>query len=100
LEGIVTWAFEFEDQPYYIGYRELATNGIDKPILNLFRMLGMLGRDSVEVSDPASLNTERVVQDGVRGEPDIAPSQPTATTASRFSCGTTTTTKCPCSRPR
>ncbi|HET8827518.1 MAG TPA: beta-xylosidase, partial [Terriglobales bacterium] len=40
LEGIVTWAFEFENQPYFVGYRELANNGIDKPVFNLFRMLG------------------------------------------------------------
>ena len=40
----VTWAFEFEDQPYFAGFRDLATNGIDKPVLNVFRMLGPDGR--------------------------------------------------------
>lgn len=39
LLAIVTWAFEFEDQPYFAGFRELATNGVDKPVLNAFRML-------------------------------------------------------------
>jgi xylan 1,4-beta-xylosidase len=43
VEGAVTWAFEFEDQPAFAGFRELATNGIDKPVLNVFRMFGMLG---------------------------------------------------------
>jgi xylan 1,4-beta-xylosidase len=43
VQGAVTWAFEFEDQPAFAGFRELATNGIDKPVLNVFRMLGMLG---------------------------------------------------------
>ena len=71
VEGIVTWAFEFEDQPYFVGYRELANNGIDKPILNLFRMLGLLGSDAIEVDDPAAQETEQVVSDGVRGNPDI-----------------------------
>ena len=28
LEGILTWAFEFEDQPYFDGFRTLATNGV------------------------------------------------------------------------
>ena len=37
LPGILTWAFEFEDQPYFLGYRTLATNGVDKPVINLFR---------------------------------------------------------------
>ena len=71
LEGIVTWAFEFENQPYFEGYRALATNGVNKPIFNLFRMLGLLGTQRVEVSDPAALDTEQVVQNGVRGNPDI-----------------------------
>jgi xylan 1,4-beta-xylosidase len=71
LEGIVTWAFEFENQPYFVGYRELANNGIDKPIFNLFRMLGLLSRDRIDVSDPAALSTQQVVGDGVRGNSDI-----------------------------
>ena len=37
---MLTWAFEFEDQPYFDGFRTLATNGIDKPVLNVFRMAG------------------------------------------------------------
>ncbi|MEP7002840.1 MAG: beta-xylosidase, partial [bacterium] len=39
LVGAVTWAFEFEDQPYFAGFRALATNGIDLPVLNVFRMM-------------------------------------------------------------
>ncbi len=50
LLGVVTWAFEFEDQPYFAGFRELATNGVDKPVLNAFRMLGMLGDERVEAT--------------------------------------------------
>ena len=46
LLGSVTWAFEFEDQPYFDGFRDLATNGIDKPVLNVFRMLGHDARRS------------------------------------------------------
>ena len=34
LEGSLTWAFEFEDQPYFTGFRVLATGGIDLPVLN------------------------------------------------------------------
>jgi xylan 1,4-beta-xylosidase len=71
LRGIVTWAFEFEDQPYFAGFRELATNGIDKPVLNAFRMFGLLGGDRIEANSSASLATEQVVHEGVRGAPDI-----------------------------
>ena len=48
IEGMLTWAFEFEDQPYFDGFRTLATNGIDKPVLNLFRMAALMRGDRVE----------------------------------------------------
>jgi len=69
--GAVTWAFEFEDQPPFAGFRELATDGIDKPVLNAFRMLGLLGRDRLKVSSSGALSTEDVVSAGVGGQPDI-----------------------------
>ena len=69
--GAVTWAFEFEDQPPFAGFRELATNGIDKPVLNGFRMLGLLGNERVHVTSSGSLSSEDVVQTGVRQAPDI-----------------------------
>jgi xylan 1,4-beta-xylosidase len=71
LLAAVTWAFEFEDQPYFAGFRELATNGLDKPVLNIFRMLGLMGREQVEVSSSAALETEQIVREGVRGKPDV-----------------------------
>jgi xylan 1,4-beta-xylosidase len=48
LQGILTWAFEFENQPYFEGFRSLATNGIDKPVLNFFRMAGLMQGDQVK----------------------------------------------------
>jgi xylan 1,4-beta-xylosidase len=55
LEGFLTWAFEFEDQPYFAGLRSLATNGVDQPVLNVFRMIGMMRGDLVEArSDNAA----------------------------------------------
>jgi xylan 1,4-beta-xylosidase len=42
LEGALTWSFEFEGQPYFAGFRSLATNGIDKPVLNVFRMFARM----------------------------------------------------------
>jgi len=69
--GAVTWAFEFEDQPPFAGFRELATDGIDKPVLNAFRMLGLLGNERVRVASSGALRYEEVVHRGVRGQPDI-----------------------------
>ena len=56
LEGILTWAFEFEDQPYFDGFRTLATNGIDKPVLNMFRMAGLMRGDLLKVAGAASVD--------------------------------------------
>jgi xylan 1,4-beta-xylosidase len=69
--GAVTWAFEFEDQPPFAGFRELATNGVDKPVLNAFRMLGLLGNQRLNVTSSAALPSEEIVRSGVRGSPDI-----------------------------
>jgi xylan 1,4-beta-xylosidase len=71
LEGVVTWAFEFEDQPYFEGFRELATNGIDKPVLNAFRMFGLLGLERLAVTSSGGLDMEGIVQSGVRGPADV-----------------------------
>jgi xylan 1,4-beta-xylosidase len=46
--GAVSWSFEFENQPWFYGYRDLATNGVDKPVLNVFRMFGMMKGKRVE----------------------------------------------------
>ena len=71
LMGAVTWAFEFEDQPYFDGFRDLATNGIDKPVLNVFRMLGKMTGDRVAVEDPAAIPLDQIVANGVRNQPDV-----------------------------
>ena len=72
LRGIVTWAFEFEDQPWFNGYRDLATNGIDKPVLNIFRMFGKMHGHRVEVAGDLAYDFITVRDSSVRGdEPDI-----------------------------
>jgi xylan 1,4-beta-xylosidase len=71
LLGSVTWAFEFEDQPPFEGFRELATNGIDKPVLNAFRTLGLLGSERLRADSSGALPTEDVINAGVRSQPDV-----------------------------
>jgi xylan 1,4-beta-xylosidase len=68
--GAVTWAFEFEGQPYFDGYRDLATNGIDKPVLNVFRMFGLMGGEQVESSSSGQLRLDQILKDGVKSQPD------------------------------
>jgi xylan 1,4-beta-xylosidase len=50
LIGAVTWAFEFEDKPWFAGFRDLATNGVNKPVLNIYRMFGMMSGNRIDVS--------------------------------------------------
>ena len=54
LIGMVTWACEFEGKQYFEGFRTLATNGIDKPILNLFRMMGQMSGRRVATTSSAT----------------------------------------------
>jgi xylan 1,4-beta-xylosidase len=79
VEGAVTWAFEFEDQPAFAGFRELATNGIDKPVLNVFRLFGMLGGGKMGQHEAVWLATESggalpladVLEHSVTAAPDV-----------------------------
>ena len=71
LEGILTWAFEFEDQPYFDGFRTLATNGIDKPVLNFFRMAGMLRGDRIKTQSDGAVELNAMLTAGVREHPTV-----------------------------
>jgi xylan 1,4-beta-xylosidase len=71
LTGAVTWALEFENQPYFDGFRDLATNGIDKPVLSVFRMLGMMSGERIAVDNPSAAPLETMLRSGVKDKPDI-----------------------------
>jgi xylan 1,4-beta-xylosidase len=68
LVGAVNWSFEFEDQPWYAGFRDLATNGVNKPVLNVFRMFGMMRGERVAVGGDLAYDAARIMAEGVRGE--------------------------------
>ncbi|MBM1218623.1 hypothetical protein JQU17_00325 [Ponticoccus sp. SC2-23] len=71
IEGAVTWAFLFEGQPWFDGFRDLATNGVGKAVLNAFRMLGKLDGAWLATHSDGALPLEHILEDGVRNEPDI-----------------------------
>lgn len=71
LEGALTWAFEFEDQPFFAGQRTLANNGIDLPVMNVFRMFSKMNGQRLESKSSAELPLETITRDGVRNAPDI-----------------------------
>ena len=67
LLGAVSWSFEFENQPWFYGFRDLATNGVDKPVLNVFRMFGKMKGTRVKVSGNRMLNVSTIIDSGVKG---------------------------------
>src|SRR5262249_26868025 len=58
-------------QRYFDGFRDLATNGIDKPVLNVFRMLGRLSGSRVAVDVPGALPLDEVRDRDVRERADV-----------------------------
>jgi xylan 1,4-beta-xylosidase len=71
LQGALTWAFEFEDQAYFAGFRQLASNGIDLPVLNVFRMFARLQGARVPATSSGQLQLDDILAHGVRGQPDV-----------------------------
>ena len=72
LEGALTWAFEFEGHPYFAGFRSLATNGIDKPVLNVFRMFSMMSGNRLAVTSDAAVPLSKILRRGVRDAVDVS----------------------------
>jgi xylan 1,4-beta-xylosidase len=68
VAGLLTWAFEFEDQPYFEGYRTLATNGVDKPELNFFRMAGLMHGERIAAESSGAMSADAIAKSGVRGD--------------------------------
>ena len=71
LLGALTWAFEFEDQPYFAGFRAIASNGIDLPVLNVFRMFSQMRGQRVTTESSAQVPLARIMTSGVREQPDV-----------------------------
>ncbi len=71
LLAMLTWAFEFESKDYFEGFRTLSTNGIDKPILNFFRMAGLMAGERVATTSTGEVPLGDLVSAGVRGTPDV-----------------------------
>ena len=71
LFGMLSWSFEFENREYFEGFRSLSTNGIDEPILNFFRMAGMMNGTRVATASSGALGLNRIMHSGVRSESDV-----------------------------
>jgi xylan 1,4-beta-xylosidase len=71
LEGALTWAFEFENQPLFAGFRVLATGGIDLPVLNVFRMFSLMDGERLRAVSSGAIGLDAILKEGVRREPDV-----------------------------
>jgi xylan 1,4-beta-xylosidase len=74
LEGALTWAFEFEGEPIWGGYRVMATKGgINVPAFNAIRMMGKMSGKRLDVSSDGARPLDEMIRSGVRGEkPDVS----------------------------
>ena len=71
LGGVVTWAFTFPGTPYFAGYRALATNGINLPVMAAFELLGRLEGSRLPVASSGARALDDVLANSVRAEPDV-----------------------------
>jgi len=69
--GAVSWSFEFEDQKWFAGFRDLATNGVNKPILNVFRMFGLMKGNLAQTTSSAPVSAFEMTEKSVRETADI-----------------------------
>ncbi|KAJ7077386.1 glycosyl hydrolase, family 39 [Mycena belliarum] len=68
LTGALTWAFEYDDHPFFDNFRVLSTNQIDKPILNIFRMFGLMQEKRLEANSTGQALLDDVLTNSVKGE--------------------------------
>lgn len=71
FEGATTWAFEFEDQPYFAGFRAMASNGLTLAVFNVHRMMAKMTGQRIEAQSSADLGVEAIIKAGVRAAPDV-----------------------------
>ena len=71
LQGAVSWAFTFAEQPWFNGLRALTTNEVALPVLNTFELFSKLAPRRVAVDAPAMIPVDAIITDSVRGEPDL-----------------------------
>jgi xylan 1,4-beta-xylosidase len=72
LDAALTWAFTFADQPPFAGFRQLASAGVDLPVMNVFRMFRQMGGQQLAVSSDGEVPLDDMKKSGVRGRPDVS----------------------------
>lgn len=71
VQGALTWAFEYDNFDYFDGLRVLTTNGVDKPVINLHRMLGKMSGKRLDATSSGQVDLGTAVASGVRDQTDV-----------------------------
>ncbi len=69
--GALTWAFTFEDQPYFAGFRQLASCGLPLPVFNVIRMFSQMNGQRIATESDAAVPLDEILRRGVREKPDV-----------------------------
>jgi xylan 1,4-beta-xylosidase len=56
----------------FAGFRSLATGGIDKPVLNTFRMMSKMSGDRVAAHSDHAVPLDQIIRRGVRRDADVS----------------------------
>jgi len=70
--GALTWAFTFEDQPYFAGFRQLASCGLPLPVFNVLRMFSQMNGQRITAESDGAVPLDEMIRRGVREKPDVA----------------------------
>ena len=71
LISMLSWSFEFENREYFEGFRSLSTNGVDKPVLNVFRMFALMAGNRVGTTSTGKVALDTLLSKGVREASDV-----------------------------
>jgi xylan 1,4-beta-xylosidase len=72
LDAALTWAFTFEGYPPFAGFRQLASCGVNHPVMNVFKLFSKMSGQRVAVASDAAVPLETILKSGVRNSPDVA----------------------------
>jgi xylan 1,4-beta-xylosidase len=70
--GALTWAFTFEDQPYFAGFRQLASCGLPLAVFNVLRMYSQMDGQRISAESDSAVSLDDIMRRGVREKPDVA----------------------------
>ena len=71
LQGSVSWAFTFPGQPIFAGLRAFATDNIDLPVLNAFRLFGQMKGERLATRSDGALELDEVLRSSVRTKANV-----------------------------